>query len=294
MKMLISGANGALGKRMVWFMQNQNGVDEIIIIGRTQPAWLETQKHQSNASKPLRFIKVDLENAEAIANLPAYATDYYIHCAPIWVVSSNLKMLHDKFAFKRITAFSSTSIISKQQSSSDFEQNLVDLLQAGEQSVSAFNQLLNNSVCNWTIFRPTLIYGYGEDKNITQIKNFINKFHCFPVVGKAKGLRRPVHIDDLITATWQTLDNSACFNKTFTLSGGECLSYYQMVGRIFFVLNKKPRIISLPKSLLRLALYCKPGATQEMANRMEMDLNFSSEAAVKAFNYQARAFSNIE
>lgn len=33
---------------------------------------------------------------------------------------------------------------------------------------------------NWIILRPTLIYGYGQDRNVCEIARFIQRFHFSP------------------------------------------------------------------------------------------------------------------
>jgi len=52
----------------------------------------------------------------------------------------------------------------------------------------------------WVILRPTLIYGYGRDMNISEIARFIQRFGFFPLIGGGAGLRQPVHSDDVIQA----------------------------------------------------------------------------------------------
>ena len=77
----------------------------------------------------------------------------------------------------------------------------------------------------WTVLRPALIYGLGLDRNVTAAARFIRRWHCFPLGGPGKGLRQPVHADDLAAAALAALDLPAAEGQSFNLGGGETLSY---------------------------------------------------------------------
>jgi nucleoside-diphosphate-sugar epimerase len=99
----------------------------------------------------------------------------------------------------------------------------------------------------YTIFRPTLIYGAGRDRNIADIARFVRRFGVFPILGKGIGLRQPVHAADLAEACLLAVDSSASFNRVYNLSGGETLTYRQMVERVFQAMGKRGRVVSLPQ-----------------------------------------------
>ena len=96
---------------------------------------------------------------------------------------------------------------------------------------------------DWVILRPTLIYGLGQDKNISEIVRLIRRFGFFPLVGQAKGLRQPVHAEDVATACLSALEKTDVVNRAYNLSGGETLSYREMINRVFTALGRRPRLI---------------------------------------------------
>ena len=108
----------------------------------------------------------------------------------------------------------------------------------------------------WVILRPTLIYGRGRDKNISEMARFIRRFGFFPIFGQAEGLRQPVHAEDVAGACVAALETSAATNRMYYLSGGETLSYREMTGRIFSVLGRHPRLLHVPLGLFRFAVAC--------------------------------------
>lgn len=217
--------------------------------------------------------------------------DTLIHCAPIWLLSAHIKTLHS-LGVKRMVVFSSTSVLSKQHSSDESEQHLVAQLSLGELSL---NNFAANHDLKLTILRPSMIYGYGRDQNVSHIAGFIKKYRLMVLVGEANGLRQPVHCDDLVQACFTVLDEPKCYSRSYNLAGGEVLSYRSMVERIFKGLRRKPFIISVPLIVFRAALKLASimgqfSYTAEMANRMNQDLAYDYQDACDDFSYQPQKF----
>ncbi len=194
---------------------------------------------------------------------------------------------------RRVIAFSSTSAETKSDTRDPGERAIADKLQQAERECQV---QCRESGVDLTLFRPTLIYGFGRDRNITTIAGFIRKFGFFAVAGKAQGKRQPVHAKDLADSCISVMDNERSNNRTYNLSGGEMLTYREMVGRIFAGLNQRTRIVHLPVSLYRTALRCMSlvnNATSyspDVADRMNTDLCFSHQQATSDFGYRPAAF----
>lgn len=192
---------------------------------------------------------------------------------------------------KRVVCFSSTSIFSKENSGNLAEKNLIKQMRLAEDKIIA---ICNKRNIKWTIFRPTMIYGMGLDANITRLINFINKWGFFIVTANGRGLRMPVHADDLALATLTVLKLEKTYNKAYNLGGGETLSYYQLLQKIFSHLSKKPRIYNSNYCwpwLLDLSSklkFLKKNFNGEMARRMERDLLFDFSEATRDFGYAPR------
>lgn len=216
----------------------------------------------------------------------------FICLAPIWTLSEHFSLL-ESYGVKRIVVLSSTSRFTKQDSSSSDERDIAIRLKDGE------NQLIRwaeSRGIEWIILRPTLIYGYGRDKNITAIASFIKRFGFFPLLGPARGLRQPIHADDVAQACLRVLLKKDVVNKSYNISGAEILSYREMVERIFSVLGKKKRIISIPSIIFRSIvmflsythLYRK--LSVGMLDRMSADLVFEHSKATEAFGFNPEKF----
>lgn len=230
------------------------------------------------------------------SSLPAYPetsriTDW-VCVAPIWVLPEYLAMLETCGA-RRIVALSSTSLFVKNDSSNRREQDTARRLADGECAVRTWAEA--HSV-QWVILRPTLIYGHGQDKNLTEILRFVRRYGFFPLLGEASGLRQPVHVQDVATACVSALTKPPEANRPYNLSGGETLSYRDMVCRVFTALGKLPHLVTVPRWLFRMAvsiLRLLPRYkhwTVEMAERMNRDLVFDHVDATQDLGFSPRSF----
>lgn len=219
-------------------------------------------------------------------------TPFWICVAPIWVLPDYLDLLK-KHRAKRVVVLSSTSQFTKDDSSDPEEQAVARKLTDAEQQVRGWAE---SHGVEWVILRPTLIYGLGRDKNISEIARFILRFGFFPLFGKANGLRQPIHAGDVASACLTALQASNTANRAYNISGGETLSYRKMVVRIFSALNLRPRIFPVPFWIFRFAItllrriprYRKWSTA--MAERMNQDLVFDHSEASRDFGFKPRDF----
>jgi nucleoside-diphosphate-sugar epimerase len=195
---------------------------------------------------------------------------------------------------QRVISFSSTSVFTKAGSSDPVDVKSVHDVQRREQT---FADTCARLGIDWTILRPTLIYGgkFG-DRTVQDIARVIRLCGFFPALGGATGLRQPVHAADLARACMQVCDNPAAFNRHYNLGGGEILPYREMVARIFRAMGRRPRIVRIPLPAFALAaklVRLHPRyrhIRSSMAERMEQDMTFSNAQAMSDFGFAPRSF----
>lgn len=288
---IVTGASSIIGRPLIAALSSKgykvvavtrsmshiDGVDAILDWDLTQP--LNNQNKAALLSMTQSDQKVTL-----------------VHCAPIWFLANRIAELAN-LNVSRIIAFSSTSVEGKSTSKDKREQEVVSLLNKAEQQVQ--QQSTQESI-DWTIFRPTMIYGYGQGQNLAFIAKLVQRYGVFPIVTDAVGLRAPVHVGDLVIAVCQSIDELKTHNKTYNLAGGEVMSYHDMVLRIFSALGKKPVMPALPLFIYRFAIQLLNGLARlsgkrmifstAMISRMRINLNFSAEPAERDFGYQPGKF----
>ena len=234
-----------------------------------------------------------LDMADPQQTLPDITANALIHTASLWLLPSWLEKFHAR-GVRRVIAFSSTSRFTKLSSASAYELEVVTKLIAAEEHVASECERLGMV---WTTFRPTLIYGGSAgDRNVADIARLIRKLGFFPVFGLGSGCRQPVYAADLAKACLQSLAASASYDKAYNLSGGETLTYKEMVARIFETLGRPPLFIRIPLTAFRLAVILArlhprfAHLTPDMALRMQVDLIFDHSDATRDFGYSPGNF----
>ena len=216
----------------------------------------------------------------------------WLCAAPIWVLPEHFTLLESSGA-QRIVVLSSTSRFTKEESQDKGEKATAARLIEGEERLKIWAA---SRGIEWIILRPTLIYGHGQDKNISEIVRFIRQFGFFPLLGKANGLRQPIHVKDVAKACLAALESPAASNHAYNISGEETLPYREMVNRVFAALHRSPRMLTIPFAVFNLAVTCMRLLPRyehwsvAMAERMNSDLVFDHSDAEKDFGFSPRPF----
>jgi nucleoside-diphosphate-sugar epimerase len=236
-------------------------------------------------------------------NLDLRATDAQFPAIKARVVFDTLGNVSDWLdrmrgvGVNRVITFSSTSVFTKADSADPIDIKSVYDVKVREQ---AFADACSRLRVDWTILRPTLIYGgkFG-DRTVDDIARVIRLVRFFPIFGNGTGLRQPVHADDLARACIQICDNAATFNRSYNLGGGETLCYRTMIARIFDAMGRRPRIVRIPLAAFELAAKVTRlhpryrHIRSSMAERMEKDMTFSNAEAMCDFGYAPRRFEPV-
>jgi nucleoside-diphosphate-sugar epimerase len=232
----------------------------------------------------------DLEKPDTL-NFPMFAT---LYCTADAVLLANALPRLFRPSLKRVVVFSSTSVITKQETEIAAEREMIRKLADAERKIAAACEQHNVA---WTILRPTLIYGAGRDTNITPLSRLIRRFGFMPLVGEASGLRQPVHAEDLAIGAISAASSPAAANKIYSLAGGETLTYREMIGRIFDGLKLPRRTVSVPPFLWRVSFILVkplfPSANVAMGTRMMKDMTFDYTPAIQDFGWNPRNFKPV-
>ncbi|MBB6063565.1 SDR family oxidoreductase [Pseudoxanthomonas broegbernensis] len=192
----------------------------------------------------------------------------------------------------RVVAFGSTSLHVKRDSSDPSERDVAARLADAEARVAAAARARGAAA---TLLRPTLVYGAGGDRSLSRVAALARRHGFFVLPHDARGLRQPVHVDDLADAALAALERLAVDVRAYDLPGGEALAYREMVARVLASLRPPVRLWVLPGALFGLAaaLARRLGAHDAGAAvlaRMREDLAFDAAPARRDLGYAPRGF----
>ena len=222
------------------------------------------------------------------ADVTAPADATWFSLAPIFALPAFVR----RAAAGRVIALSTSGVRFKARSSDPRERELAQRLERAE---AELRQLCEGREAAWTIFRPTLIYDPGHDRNVTAVASFIRRFGFFPIVGPGAGGRQPVHADDVARAMVAAAGAPGTRNARIDLPGGETLSYRDMVRRIFEALGRRPFLVPLPLGPARTAFRLwrlLTGAPYSVASleRMNVPLTLDPAPAQEILGITCRRF----
>ena len=230
----------------------------------------------------------DLMRPDAVGVLPA--SSIMVSALPIWATVDVCKIACAR-GLSRLVAFSSTSAITKKQAASAADRELSKRLLEGEKALASLPR--NVAV---TVLRPTMIYSDRGDRNVQQIASQLRRISVFPLVGAGRGLRQPVHAQDLATAAVAALAADKSISRTYDLGGGEVLTFREMVARTARANELKVHFVRVPRVVARAgvrALGNRPqfrGITTGALERMSKDLVCDISMAGNDFKYSPRGF----
>lgn len=233
---IVTGASGQIGYFLLVRLASAD--NRVTAVARVRPRWAR--------DRSVNWRLVDLQ-----AGWPRdLQGDTLIHAAPLDLLSN---LMHEaaQCGVRRLVAFSSTSATVKADSNDPKERLQAGRLRESEKNVV---EQCRRAGIDWTIFRPTLIYGAGLDTNISALAAFIRSFGFVPLSGAAQGLRQPVHADDLASACLAALGCPAAYRRSYALGGETRLPYRQMIEQVFHALGSRPRIIRIPAAFARAGL----------------------------------------
>lgn len=180
----------------------------------------------------------------------------------------------------RIVAMSSMSAESKRDSPLAAERELAARLLAGEQRLLARCAQLG-SAC--TILRATLIHG-GPEGSLEQLAARARRWHVFPVLC-GRGLRQPVHADDLALAVMAAVVRPQA-TGVIAVGGGERMTTTAMFARTRRALARGALPLPIPGFLMGLRQ-----GRQGMATRSREDLIADNTRVRALLGVEPRVFS---
>lgn len=136
----------------------------------------------------------------------------------------------------------------------------VSALGADPRSASAYQsskgraeELVRASHLAWTILRPSLMFGVGDDFFGVVLRNLVLQPPLIPVVGTGAYPFRPVWVQDVASAVERALTRPASAGRSFDLVGPEEYTLRQLLLQVRQVLGVRKPLVNVPLPLMRLA-----------------------------------------
>lgn len=114
----------------------------------------------------------------------------------------------------------------------------------------AAEEIVRGSGLDWTIFRPSIIYG-PKDHFVNLFAKITRFSPVLPVIGDGQSKLQPVPVTDVAACFVKVLVEPKSIGRTFDLCGADILSFEEVLDAIMDVMGRKRGKLHLPPALAR-------------------------------------------
>lgn len=161
---------------------------------------------------------------------------------------------------------------------------------------TAAEDTITTSSLDWTIIRPTMIYGAPGDRNISRLVGLVRRTPALPIPGDGSHLQQPVHVEDLASAIVRAAERDVAIGKAYDVGGPEAISFRTLLEETCEAAGRSPKFVKMPMGATRrvLAMYegvlPNPRLKVEQLDRLEEDKVFDISDAVRDLDHAPRSF----
>jgi uncharacterized protein YbjT (DUF2867 family) len=171
-------------------------------------------------------------------------------------------------------------------------------LNAGSKQVRlTAEDTIRTSALDWTIVRPTMIYGTAADRNMARLLQLVRRSPVVPLPGGGHRLQQPVHVNDLACAIVAAVESPLAVGQAYDLAGPEPLTLRQVLSEAATAVGRSPRMVAIPlaPAVAVVKLYervaPRPRVTAEQLQRLGEDKTFDISAARRDLAFAPRSFA---
>lgn len=244
MKILITGASGIIGKKLIDSIK-PSGHSIVILIRESERGQIQDQ--------PVRFVIGDLLDKGSL-DKATENIDVVVHMAGIThtnntalyysINTDGTKNLLESCAKNNVKRF---IYISSRTASADGGAYAHSKLLAEAEVKKFFHE--------WVILRPAEVYGAGDKEAIAKLIRTIRKAKFIPIVGNGSYTLCPVHINDVIDAVIKTIKNPQADKKTYVIGGTDEYSLNEIIDIISKQLHINKIKVHIPIFLVQALAY---------------------------------------
>lgn len=159
----------------------------------------------------------------------------------------------------------------------------------------AAEELVRASGISFTILRPSLIYGPGDQFTI-RLSEMIRLSPVLPIIGSGRSKVQPIFIDDVATCIVTAVTSDCCLNEIYEIGGPDQLTYEEVTVAIADAMGVKRPTLHLPlffmKSMATVlkAVLPKPPVTTDQLIMLQEDTVCTMRDIRDAFGIEPLGF----
>jgi len=156
---------------------------------------------------------------------------------------------------------------------------------------------LESSGLDYTVLRPTMIYGWERDNNLEKLVRYLRKRRFIPLVRGGRNLMQPVFVEDVVDALLRALATPQTAGRMLTIAGPNSISLRDLIETVAREMKVNPIWIPIPFALAMTGaailemLPGRPLVTRDQIRRLLEDKAFDiADARTALSNWSPRSF----
>ena len=261
MRILITGATGAIGRRLVQKVIRDKNYQVRILIRR--------QIIDNYEVADIENVNGDLRQVDSLIQA-SKGVDAIIHLAAI-------THTHEHSLYDEINHLGTENLIQAAKLCGVrrfiFLSTKTASYDGGAYAKSKIlaEESLKREELDWTILRPAEVYGIVGNRGIQKITDMIKKGYPLLIVGKGDYTLAPVFVDDVITGILSTIDNDKTIRKIYVLEGPKEYSFIKLIEVLESQLKRKVLKVNVPVFLAKMLAYFLYILKSELLYRDQID-----------------------
>lgn len=241
MKIFVAGGTGFVGEHLITQLLNSNNTVRLLIHKRTSVLHEGLEYYEGDVTRQ-SDMNEGIKGCDAVVNLVGIIREFQSRAV----------------TFERLHVQATANLVSAAQSNGVLRYLQMSALGTRPNAVSSYHrtkyraeEIVRTSKLDWTIFRPSLIYGM-HDAFITMLAKQLRLFPVIPVIGNGKYRMQPIHADNVATCFDKALQMSVTIGNTYELCGNDRMTYLQLLDSISAALGKNAAIkLPLPCKVMQ-------------------------------------------
>jgi uncharacterized protein YbjT (DUF2867 family) len=245
MKILLTGASGYVGRGVL---------EELVAAGHDVRCLLHSRTGLPEHLLKSEQVQTVQGNILDTATLPGAMAgmDAVIHL--VGIIRENRKR---RVTFERLHVQGTKNMVNVAKSVGVPRFLHMSALGARPNAASAYHsskweaeQYVQASGLDWTIFRPSVIFG-PEDEFVNMLADVLAKTAVFPVFGSGKYALQPVALKNVAEGFVRALERPKTIGQAFEVGGPEPIPYRDLIRRIAAAKGKKVMTVPVPVFLVK-------------------------------------------
>ncbi len=115
----------------------------------------------------------------------------------------------------------------------------------------AAEQIVRESGLDWTIFRPSIIYG-EKDEFLNTFAGIARLAPALPIIGSGRGKLQPIWVEDVARCFTKALELPETIGRTFDMGGDQAYSIKEIMRLLVAAMGKRRMFLHIPLGIARL------------------------------------------